>query len=104
MKVLPIGLQTLQSIRELNCVYVDKTQFIHKLARQGKYYFLSRPRRFGKSLLISTMKEMFLGNKELFKDTWVYENWDWSKKSPVIHFSFDSMDYLDFGRKSPDLA
>ena len=75
MKNLPIGLQTLESIRELNCVYVDKTQMIHRLVTKGKYYFLSRPRRFGKSLLISTMKALFLGKKELFKETWIENNW-----------------------------
>ncbi|MDZ7878482.1 MAG: AAA family ATPase [Saprospiraceae bacterium] len=93
MKNLPIGLQTLPTLREKNGIYVDKTQMIHRLWTKGVYYFLSRPRRFGKSLLISTMKEMFLGNKEVFKDTWIENNWDWSKCSPVIHFSFDKMGY-----------
>ncbi len=93
MKNLPIGLQTLESIRELNCVYVDKTQMIHRLVTKGKYYFLSRPRRFGKSLLISTMKALFLGKKELFKETWIENNWEWSKTNPVIHFSFDGLGY-----------
>ena len=93
MKNLPIGLQTLESIRELNCVYVDKTQMIHRLVTKGKYSFLSRPRRFGKSLLVSTMKALFWGKKELFQETWIYDNWDWSKTNPVIHFSFDGLDY-----------
>lgn len=97
MKNLPIGLQTLESIRELNCVYVDKTQMIHRLVTKGKYYFLSRPRRFGKSLLISTMKSLFLGKKELFEGTWIENNWDWSKTNPVIHFSFDKMSYQSLG-------
>ena len=97
MKNLPIGLQTLSKLREKNCVYIDKTQFIHKMITEGVYYFLSRPRRFGKSLLISTMKELFSGNKELFEGTWIYDNWDWSKNNPVIHFSFDKMAYQDLG-------
>ncbi len=97
MKNLPIGLQTLQEIRSLNCVYVDKTRLVHQLVTRGKYYFLSRPRRFGKSLLISTFKELFLGNKKLFKDTWMEDNWDWSKTNPVLHFSFDSMSYRELG-------
>ena len=63
MKNLPIGLQTLPALRERNCVYVDKTQMIYQLVKEGIYYFLSRPRRFGKSLLISTMKELFWGIK-----------------------------------------
>ena len=97
MKNLPIGLQTLPTLREKNGVYVDKTQMIHRLITNGVYYFLSRPRRFGKSLLISTMEELFLGHKEMFEDTWVYDNWDWTKKSPVILFSFDEMSYQDLG-------
>ena len=97
MKNLPIGLQTLPKLREKDCVYVDKTQMIHNLVKQGVYYFLSRPRRFGKSLLISTMKELFLGNKHLFQDTWIENNWDWSKTNPVIHFSFDKMSYQALG-------
>ncbi len=97
MKNLPIGLQTLPKLREKNCVYVDKTQMIHSLVEKGIYYFLSRPRRFGKSLLISTMKELFLGKKELFQETWIENNWDWSKTNPVIHFSFDSLGYHQIG-------
>ena len=97
MKNLPIGLQTLPTLREKNGVYVDKTQMIHRLITNGVYYFLSRPRRFGKSLLISTMSELFSGNKALFEGTWIYDNWDWSKKSPVIHFSFDNMPYKGLG-------
>lgn len=97
MKNLPIGLQTLPKLREKNCVYVDKTRMVHDLVEKGIYYFLSRPRRFGKSLLISTFKELFLGNKELFEGTWIYDNWDWSKTNPVIHFSFDKMGYNALG-------
>ena len=67
MKKLPIGIQTIEKIINGNYIYVDKTKNIFNLI-DGGYYFLSRPRRFGKSLLISTMKEIFLGKKELFKD------------------------------------
>jgi hypothetical protein len=98
MKNLPIGLQELQSFRDNNCVYVDKTQLIHKLATSGiKYYFLSRPRRFGKSLLISTFKELFSGNRELFTDLWIEPNWDWSKKHPIIHLPFDKLSFDSLG-------
>ena len=103
MKNLPIGIQTLVQIRAKNCIYVDKTQLVHQLATTGTYYFLSRPRRFGKSLLISTLKELYLGNKVLFEGLWIENNWDWSKTNPVIHISFDDVDYQGLGlRKALD--
>lgn len=97
MKNLPIGIQTLVEIREKNGIYVDKTELVHQLVTTGKYYFLSRPRRFGKSLLISTLKELFLGNKTLFEGLWIYDKWDWSKTNPVLHFSFDTFSYDELG-------
>jgi Predicted AAA-ATPase/PD-(D/E)XK nuclease superfamily len=97
MKNLPIGIQTLAEIRANNCVYVDKTRLVHQLATTGKYYFFSRPRRFGKSLLISTLKELYLGNKPLFEGLWIEPYWDWSKKNPVFHISFDDMSYKQIG-------
>ena len=63
---------------------MDKTHFIPKLT--SKYYFLSRPRRFGKSLFLDTLKEAFSGNKELFKGLYLYDNWDWEKRYPIIKF------------------
>jgi hypothetical protein len=87
MKKLPIGIQTFEKIINENCYYVDKTHFINKL-EQGGYYFLSRPRRFGKSLFLDTVKEAFSGNKELFKGLYIYGKWDWSKKHPVIKIDF----------------
>jgi len=87
----PIGLQSLQEIREGGYVYIDKTQAIHQLVKTGKYYFLSRPRRFGKSLLVDTIEELFKGRKELFEGLWIYDKWDWTQTSPVIHLSFSSM-------------
>jgi hypothetical protein len=92
-KTLPIGRQDFRTLRGDNCVYVDKTQHIYNLATQGKAYFLSRPRRFGKSLLLSTMKELFLGSKSLFEDTSILDKWDWTKTSPVVHISFLSVNY-----------
>jgi len=86
MKYLPIGIQTFRDIIEGGFYYVDKTHFIPKLT--SKYYFLSRPRRFGKSLFLDTLKEAFSGNKELFKGLYLYDNWDWEKKYPVIKISF----------------
>ncbi|MDD5776572.1 MAG: AAA family ATPase, partial [Treponema sp.] len=66
-RFLPIGIQDFEDLRTRGCIYVDKTDLIYKLATEGKPYFLSRPRRFGKSLLLSTMEAYFLGKKELFK-------------------------------------
>ena len=101
MKILPIGIQTLSEIRAKNGIYVDKTELVHQLVTGGKYYFLSRPRRFGKSLTVSTLKELYLGNKPLFEGLWIYDKWDWSKTNPVLHFSFDTMNYQ---RQSLDIA
>ena len=63
----PIGIQDFSQIREEGYVYVDKTALVYDLVTNGKIYFLGRPRRFGKSLLVSTLENYFLGNKELFK-------------------------------------
>lgn len=87
-KKLPIGIQTFAKIREENCYYVDKTRLIEKLISQGSHYFLSRPRRFGKSLLIDTIGELFSGNQTLFEGLYIYDKWDWSVKYPVIRISF----------------
>jgi len=87
-KKLPIGIQTFARIREDNCYYVDKTAFALQLIEQGNYYFLSRPRRFGKSLFLDTLKELFEGNEPLFRGLFVHDKWDWSIKYPVIRISF----------------
>ena len=97
MKNLPIGIQTLTQIREKNCMYVDKTPLVYQMVSEGKYYFLSRPRRFGKSLLVSTLKELFEGNKTVFEGLWIENQWDWTKIHPVLHFSFDKMGYGETG-------
>jgi hypothetical protein len=88
MKKLPIGIQSFEEIRKENYYYVDKTHFVEKLASEGKYYFLSRPRRFGKSLFLDTLRQAFLGKKELFKGLYLETHWDWSKKYPVIYIDF----------------
>ncbi|HLP48767.1 MAG TPA: AAA family ATPase [Candidatus Kapabacteria bacterium] len=93
MKNLPLSIQTFRDFIEEGYIYVDKTKQIHDLfARGGKYYFLSRPRRFGKSLLISTLAEIFSGNKELFKGLWIYDKIEWLKH-PVIHMDLSKMDF-----------
>jgi Predicted AAA-ATPase/PD-(D/E)XK nuclease superfamily len=97
MKNLPISIQSFPKIRATNSIYVDKTRFIYQLINRGSCYFLSRPRRFGKSLLISTLKYLYLGQKNLFEGLWIEDKWDWSKTNPVIHISFDAVDYEGLG-------
>ena len=88
MKKLPIGIQTIRDIIEDGYVYVDKTPFAHQLITTGKHYFLSRPRRFGKSLFLDTLAEIFQGNKELFKDCAIAQtDYDW-QPYPVIALDF----------------
>ena len=87
-KKLPIGIQNFREIRGGDFYYVDKTPFACRLFDEGKTYFLSRPRRFGKSLFVDTLKELFEGNRELFKGLHAEKHWDWSKKHPVLRFSF----------------
>ena len=97
LKLLPIGVQTFLKMRSNDYVYVDKTEHIYRLVENGGMYFLSRPRRFGKSLTVSTLRELFEGNRLLFKDLWIENKWDWSKASPVIQMSFASMPYKELG-------
>ena len=89
LKPLPVGLSTLRDLIEGGFLYVDKTRWIYELVRYHKgIYFLSRPRRFGKSLLISTLSEIFRGNRDLFQGLWLYDSpYDW-KEHPVIHLDF----------------
>jgi hypothetical protein len=95
-RMLPIGIQDFKELRSRNCVYVDKTQIIYKLITEGKYYFLSRPRRFGKSLLISTLNEIYEGNQELFEGLFIYDKIEW-KKRPVIRIDFTSDSFKKLG-------
>ncbi len=94
MKNLPIGIQTFSDIvdKNNNYYYVDKTKFAYDLITKYKYknVFLSRPRRFGKSLFVDTLKELFEGEKELFEGLYVYDKWDWDDKYPVIQISMAS--------------
>ena len=85
---LPIGIQTFREIREDGCYYVDKTAHIRRLLDEGKHYFLSRPRRFGKSLFLDTCKELFEGNEALFEGLAIHGSWDWSVRNPVVLLSF----------------
>ena len=95
MKKLPIGIQTFSELVDPaeNYVYVDKTEAVNTLVTSGKYYFLSRPRRFGKSVLLSTLYELFSANKPLFKDLFIEDKWNWETRYPVIRISFGSGDF-----------
>jgi Holliday junction resolvase-like predicted endonuclease len=91
MKKLPIGIQTFEKLIRRGFTYVDKTRFVAGLGDTGGgYYFLSRPRRFGKSLFLSTLKAAFEGKRKLFEGLYLHNNWDWEQTHPVIHISFGS--------------
>ena len=92
---LPIGIQTFEKIRKDNCVYVDKTQFVQELAKYKCPYFLSRPRRFGKSLFLSTLKSYFEGRKDLFEGLAISKTESEWKKYPVLYFDFNGQNYVD---------
>ena len=94
---LPIGIQTFRTIREEGCYYVDKTAYIGRLIEEGAHYFLSRPRRFGKSLFLDTLKELFEGNEALFEGLDVHGCRDWSVRHPVLRLSFGRGDFKEPG-------
>jgi len=88
LKKLPIGISTFSKIREEDYLYIDKTKEAYELITNHSYAFLSRPRRFGKSLFLDTLKEIFEGNRELFEGLYIEDKWDWEEKYPVIKISF----------------
>lgn len=93
MMKFPVGMQTFQQIRDEGCVYIDKTAMIYRLVKTGKVYFLSRPRRFGKSLLVSTLKSYFEGRKDLFEGLAIEQlEKDWFAY-PVFHLDFNAEDF-----------
>jgi hypothetical protein len=96
MKRLPIGMQTFEEIRSKDYLYVDKTKIIYDMVSDKKIYFLSRPRRFGKSLLISTLDSLFEGCKELFEGLYIYDRWDWSIQYPVIRIDWTKINPSTF--------
>ena len=96
-RLLPIGIQSFRKIRESNCYYVDKTGYAVQMAKEGTHYFLSRPRRFGKSLFVDTLKEMFEGSRDLFQGLNAYDRWDWSVRSPVLRLDFGSGNFKEPG-------
>jgi hypothetical protein len=95
MKHIPISIQTFEKVREDQLVYVDKTEYVFKLYSQGKYFFLSRPRRFGKSMLLTTIHSFFKGDRHLFEGLFIYDKItekEWPKH-PVIHIDYSLVDY-----------
>ena len=87
-RALPIGIQSFRNIRERDCHYVDKTGYAVRLFQEGTHYLLSRPRRFGKSLFVNTLKHLFEGDRDLFAGLEAYYIWDWSVRYPVVKLSF----------------
>ncbi len=85
---LPTGIQTFRTLRKRNCYYVDKTPYVESLLDGGTHYFLSRPRRFGKSLFLDTLKELFEGSEALFEGLHIHRRHDWSQRHPVVRLSF----------------
>ena len=95
LKRLPVGIQTFSELVKMNCLYVDKTAFIPKMTGLSKYVFLSRPRRFGKSLLVSTLHSYFEGRKELFKGLYIDTvEKEWTKY-PVLRFDLSGAKHKD---------
>ena len=98
LKNLPIGIQDFEKLRKENYLYVDKTALMHRLVSTGSYYFLSRPRRFGKSLLISTLKAYFLGKKDLFEGLAVEQLEQKWTVHPVLHLDLNTAKYKEPGK------
>lgn len=90
---LPLGVQSFRKFREQGLPYVDKTGFAARLIAEGDWYFLSRPRRFGKSLFIDMLQLLFEGNESLFRGLAIHQEWDWSVRNPVIRFNFGGGHY-----------
>ena len=89
----PIGIQQFEKLRREGYVYIDKTRYIHQLINTGCYYFLSRPRRFGKSLLMSTIEAFFQGKKELFKGLAIETLAQEWKEYPILHLDLNTKKY-----------
>ena len=93
--MLPIGVQTFRDLRKEGCHYVDKTGYVKDLVESGSRYFLSRPRRFGKSLLVSTLKSLFACERDLFEGLAIEPHWNWSQPRPVVHLDLSGADLHD---------
>jgi len=97
LKKIPIGLQDFRKIIENGFLYVDKTAYIYEIVSKPGTYFLSRPRRFGKSVTLSLLHALYNGSRNLFKGLWIEDKWDWNKKHPVLHFSLTSIGFQSIG-------
>ena len=99
-------MQTFRTVREEDCYYVDKTPYIARLLDEGRHYFLSRPRRFGKSLFLDTLKELFEGTEALFTGLHIHDrgDWDWSVRHPVVRLDFAGGSFKDPGYLQINLA
>ena len=97
MRNLPIAIQTFSELRSRDCIYIDKTEHIHRLLTTNKAYFFSRPRRFGKSMTLSTIKSIYKGEKHYFEGLWIENHWDWTRRNPIIHIPFSSLGYNSIG-------
>lgn len=94
---LPISIQDFRKIIENDMLYVDKTEYIYKMAAQPGAYFLSRPRRFGKSITIAVLQELYSGSRELFEGLWIEDKWDWDKRHPVVRISLHTLGFQENG-------
>ncbi|MCS7035032.1 MAG: AAA family ATPase, partial [Saprospiraceae bacterium] len=90
---LPIGIQDFRTVITEGFKYVDKTRYVHQLTTSGKFYFLSRPRRFGKSLTVATLQELYRGSRELFEGLWIADHWDWTKRHPVARLTLTGIGF-----------
>ncbi len=95
MKKLPIGISDFKELITNDYIYVDKTKYIYEILNSSKYIFISRPRRFGKSLLLSTIRYLYEGKKELFKGLYIEDKWDWNKNYPVIRIDFGEIQTIN---------
>lgn len=98
MEKLPVSINDFETMRREGYLYVDKTELIHRMVTQGKFYFLSRPRRFGKSVLATTLKCLYQGRRELFEGLWIAEQgrWEW-EEHPVV-----TLDFTGIGNETPE--
>ena len=94
---LPLGLQDFRKIIENGFLYVDKTEYLFRICSKPGLYFLSRPRRFGKSITVATIHELYNRSKTLFKGLWIEDKWDWNKKNPVVRLSLKDINFEQRG-------
>jgi hypothetical protein len=99
-KKIPIGIQDFRKLVENDFLYVDKTAFLYKMISVQGIYLITRPRRFGKSLTLSTLYELYSGNKFLFKGLWIEDKWDWSKQYPILRISLTSIGFQEIGLRA----